>query len=47
MVRIAAIISLAIAVIFDAWQVKHGVWDDRLFALLGLLLWCISDRWDR
>ena len=47
MVHLAAIISLALAVIFDAWRISHGIWDFRLFALLGLLLWCISGRWDR
>ena len=47
MVHLAAIISFALAVIFNAWNIHHGVWSWVLFMLLGLLLWCISGRWDR
>jgi hypothetical protein len=45
-VRIAAIISLFISVLFCAWSIKHGVWDYTLFALLGLFLWALSTAWD-
>jgi hypothetical protein len=46
-VRLAAIISFAFALIFEAWSIKHGVFGWQLFMLLGLLLWCISSAWDR
>lgn len=47
MVHLAAIISFALGVIFDAWNITHGVWDYKLFMLIGLLLWCVSGKWDR
>lgn len=46
-VRLLAIISLALSVVFDLWNIKHGTWDYVPFMLIGLLLWCISERWDR
>jgi len=45
--RLLAIISLAMSVVFYAWNISHGRWTYVLFMLIGLLLWCISDRWDR
>lgn len=47
MVHLAAVISFALAVIFAAWHVSHGVWTPEFLGLLGLLLWCISSSWDR
>jgi hypothetical protein len=47
MLRLLAIIMLAFAVCFYAWNVVHGVWSYRMFFMLGMLAWCISDRWDR
>ena len=46
MIHIAAVIAFAFAVAFDAWSVSHGIWTWHLFALLGLLLWCLSGAWD-
>ena len=46
MVRLLAIVFFALAVVFDAWSVSHGVWTWHLLALLGLLAWCISSAWD-
>jgi hypothetical protein len=46
MVRLCAIISLALALIFEAWSISHGVFTWHLFAILGLLLWCISESWN-
>ncbi len=46
MVRLAAIIALFISFMFLAWRITHGIWDYRLFAVLGLFLWCVSDSWD-
>jgi len=46
-VHLLAIISFALAVIFNAWNIHHGAWSWTLFTVIGLLLWCISGRWDR
>lgn len=47
MVRLLAIISLVLSFIFYAWSVSHGKVDSMLLLILGLLLWCISEGWDR
>lgn len=47
MIRLLAIISLALSVIFDAWNISHGTWNYVLFLLIGLLLWCVSEKWDK
>ncbi len=46
MVRLCAIISLILSFLFYAWNISHGRIDSMLLLILGLLLWCISDRWD-
>jgi hypothetical protein len=46
MIRLLAILSFAIAVLFDLWSIHHGIWTWTPFMLIGLLLWCISDGWD-
>lgn len=46
MVRLLAIISLALSFIFYAWSISHGRVDSMLLLVLGLLLWCISEGWD-
>jgi hypothetical protein len=40
--RIIALVMFILSVIFDAWSIKHGIWDYILFALLGLVFWCAS-----
>ena len=47
MLHLLAIIAFVLAVIFLAWGIAHGVWTWQLFGMLGLLLWCVSGRWDR
>lgn len=47
MVRLAAILSLFASLLFEAWKFSHGVCTWELFMILGLLLWCISEKWDR
>lgn len=42
MLRLIAIISFVLGVIFLAWNIQHGVWTYKLFELLGLLFWCVS-----
>ena len=42
MTHLLAIIAFALAVIFYAWSINHGVWTPIFLALWGLLLWCIS-----
>lgn len=44
MIRLAAIISLALSFIFKLWSISHGGWDWALMMVLGLLLWCIADH---
>lgn len=46
MIRLAAILSLLLSFIFEAWKISHGAFGWQLFLILGLLLWCISDRRD-
>lgn len=47
MVRLLAILSLALSFIFEAWKITHGSITYMFFLILGLLLWCISEGWDR
>jgi hypothetical protein len=47
MLRILAIISLALSFVFDVWSITHGVWTWTPFLILGILLWCISSAWDK
>lgn len=47
MIRLLAIISFALAFIFYAWSIRHGVWTWILFMLGGFLLASISGSWDR
>jgi hypothetical protein len=44
MIRLAAILFLALSVIAYAWQLSHGTFTWTLWALLGLLAWCISEH---
>jgi hypothetical protein len=46
MLRVAAIISFYLSVVFYVWNITHGRWTYTLFALLGLALWCLSDKCD-
>lgn len=47
MVRLCAILSLFLSLVFEAWKFSHGVFTWELFLILGLFLWCISEGWDR
>jgi hypothetical protein len=44
MIKLFAIISLALSLVFYAWSISHGTFTWILFLILGLLLWCISDH---
>jgi hypothetical protein len=46
MVRLAAILSLFLSLVFEGWKVSHGAFGWQLFLILGLLLWCVSEGWD-
>lgn len=43
MIKIAALVSLILAVIFWCWSLSHGIWQWQLFLLAGLALWCARD----
>ena len=47
MVRLFAILSLFLSFVFEAWTISHGVFTWNLFLVLGLLLWCVSENYDR
>lgn len=42
MTHLLAIIAFALAVIFYAWSITHGVWTWEFFMLWGFLLEAIS-----
>jgi hypothetical protein len=47
MIRLIAILAFFLAIILNAWSVKHGAITWQLLALIGLFFWCISSAWDR
>jgi len=42
MTWLLAVILFAVAIIFKAWSIHHGVWDWQFLMLLALLSWCLS-----
>ena len=47
MTHLLAIIAFALATIFYAWHLSHGVWAWPFFTLLGFLLESVShhEKW--
>lgn len=47
MIHLLAIIAFALAVIFFAWHIVHGVWSWQFFMLWGFLLSTIAghEKW--
>ena len=47
MIHLLAILAFALAVIFFAWNIKHGVWSWEFLMLWGFLLECVSghEKW--
>ncbi len=47
MIHLFAIIAFALAAVFFAWNLRHGVWSWQFFMLLGLLLATVSghEKW--
>lgn len=46
MFKIFAIVSMALAVVFNVWGNADSTWTWQLMALIGLLCFFISARWD-
>lgn len=46
MFKILAIISVAISIVFKVWGDADGTWTWQLMALIGLLCFFISAKWD-